>query len=69
MQDKLIAMGWKCVKCSCPGGKGVDCANDKYRKYLITIRDNFFRILENGMVIDSGHSYQLDKKLKINGLL
>ncbi len=34
---------------------------------LIKLRQDF-RIIKNSHVIDSGHGYQLEKKLKENGL-
>jgi hypothetical protein len=67
MEKKLIELGWICNKCSCPHGKGWDCMHKDFKGVLIKVRLNF-RIFKNNLVIDSGFGYQLEQKLKNNGI-
>lgn len=67
MKEKLIELGWVCTKCSCPGKAGWDCMNKDFMGILIKVRLNF-RIFKNSLVIDSGFGYQLEQKLKNNGI-
>jgi hypothetical protein len=66
MKEKLISLNWSCVPCSCPGAVGYDCANKLYKGVLIKIKNSSFKILKNGLAIDSGHNYELEAKLKKN---
>jgi hypothetical protein len=70
MKDKLVSLGWICTKCGCPGIKnGFDCGNKNFRRVLIKLRDQHFKIIKQGLVIDSGFGYQLEQKLKANELV
>lgn len=66
MLELLQGLGWKCTPCSCTGTKGYDCLHPVFRGYVVKTRGNAFRIIKKGMVIDAGHSYQLEDKLKAN---
>lgn len=68
MKEKLIELGWKCYPCGCPGG-GEDCYNKKFNNAVIRLRKRTFRITKAGFIIDSGHAYELENKLKANELV
>jgi hypothetical protein len=65
----LEASGWACSTCGCQGKKGWDCGNKNKRGYIITLRDNGFKIFNKGHTIDVGHLYQLETKMKAHGIL
>lgn len=70
MKELLQQQGWKCSKCNCPGKLGYDCANAKYRDYIIKlVNARYFRIFKKGHVVASGHNYQLEAKLKEHELV
>lgn len=72
MKEKKISLeaaGWTCNLCSCPNRKGWDCGSKDKRGYIIKLRDNGFKILKKGLVIEDGHLYQLEKKMQLHGLL
>lgn len=70
MKEKLEALSWRCSRCNCPGKKGWDCVNNSFRGVMIALKtDNYFRITKSGHVITSGFAYELEQKLKENGLV
>lgn len=68
MIDLLKQQGWICQKCNCPGGNGFDCASTHFRNVVIKTEGTRFRIYRNSFLIEAGHGYQLEDKLKTNQL-
>lgn len=70
MEEKLKSLGWSCHRCSCPGIKGYDCANSKYKGVIITIRGTLFRIIKNSLIVESGQNpSMLEEKMKKHELI
>jgi hypothetical protein len=70
MKEQLQSLGWTCSPCNCGGGKGFDCVNTNHRGIVISSKThNFFRIVKNSMIIETGWAYELEGKLKKHGLL
>lgn len=61
---------WRCVSCGCSGTKGYDCAHKDYAGYIITIKgNNIGRIKLRGRIIASFPLYDLERKMKEQGLI
>lgn len=65
---RLKTEGWRCTVCGCPGKKGYDCATQKNRWVYIKLGPATFKIIEKGHIIESGHLYQLEAKMKEHGI-
>ena len=68
MKEILTSQGWKCLPCSCPGAKGFDCAIKDFKGIIIKLKTLSFKIVKNGLVVDTGHNYEFETKLKSNDI-
>jgi hypothetical protein len=66
--NRLRAAGWVCSVCGCPGKKGFDCYTTKNRWVRIRINPANFRIIKFNQIIEAGHLYQLEEKMKLHDI-